>query len=186
MNNLPAAGFIFMKVGIHDGEDFECIVARKKEEISKTGMSFWGYGGSSCHPLRQVQPFAKQKREMGETIFLIMEEIHSNHQATNLVANEYSQDGINWSSIPDGIQVRGSRYALVLGEIQSSDLEIDLSRYNIAHGPSTGKIASNYIKGRTDKACIALRNSGISIDSPVSKHISFMAPLVEPYAVLVR
>ena len=51
---------IVMKVGFHAGEEWNEIIARKQGEISSTGVTFWGYGGSACHPLRQVQPFAHE------------------------------------------------------------------------------------------------------------------------------
>jgi hypothetical protein len=58
LSTAPEA-FIFMKIGSHAGETLEQILERKQREIERTGRSFWGYGGASCHPLTQLQPFAR-------------------------------------------------------------------------------------------------------------------------------
>lgn len=98
----PKSGLLFMKVGIHDGEPFEEILERKRREMKNAGVSFWGYGGGTCHPTNQVQPFARMKIEENENIYLVMEEINSKHAPTKKVAAQYSEDGINWKAIPNG------------------------------------------------------------------------------------
>jgi hypothetical protein len=179
-------GLIFMKVGIHDGEDFNEILERKKEEIRQTGMSFWGYGGGTCHPIQQVQPFAKMNILEGNDIYLVMEEINSHHSPTMMVAKQYSIDGITWSRIPDKISVRGSRYAIILDELEAGDLDIDLAEYEVAYGPSRGKQAPEYIKGRVDKACLNKRSTTNMDHVKIEKKINHIARLKDPYAVLVR
>ena len=181
----PETGLIFMKVGVHDGEAFDEILARKKEEMRQEGMRFWGYGGGTCHPTSQVQPFARMKILEGSDIYLVMEEIDSHHAPTKLIAQQYSIDGIKWQPIPDKIKVRGSRYAIILGELHEGDLDIDLAEYEVAYGPSRGKSASDYIKGRVDKACL---NRLSSIPSEYEKNeikISKIAMLTDPYDVFV-
>ena len=182
----PSTGLIYMKVGIHAGEDFNGILERKKEEIRQTGMSFWGYGGGTCHPIHQVQPFAKMKILEGNNIYLVMEQIDSHSPPTILVAQDYSVDGITWLPIPDKIIVRGSRYAIILDKLEEGDLDIDLAEYEVAYGPSRGKQASEYIKGHVDKACLNIRPNVSTDHVKVEKRISQMARLKDPYAVLVR
>src|SRR5438477_290714 len=58
MANLPDR-FLFMKVGNHANETWEQILERKRKEYDRTGRTFWGYGGTTCHPLGVVQPFAR-------------------------------------------------------------------------------------------------------------------------------
>lgn len=184
----PESGLLFMKVGVHDGEPFEEILDRKRHEIKKAGMSFWGYGGGTCHPTHQVQPFAKLKIEERENIYLVMEEIQSHHEETSKIASLYSLNGIDWKTIPDGIEVRGSRYAIVLDEIQDGDLDIDLSSYTVGYGPSRGKIAADYIKGRVDKACIERigdKSSAITIPKSL-KHVTHFGKIIDPFAVFVK
>jgi len=183
--DLTGSGLLFMKVGLHAGETLEEILARKREEFRKTGRTFWGYGGGTCHPTRQVQPFAKLSLERGRRIFLVMEAIDSHHPPAKIEAKQYSEDGINWKAIPEGINVLSSRYALVLGEIQSTDLEIDLGSYEVAIGPSLGKNAESYIQGRVDKACIQWAAQP-AVDSLKPTKIGHVAELVKPYSVFVR
>jgi len=175
MNNaskVPGT-FVFMKVGNHAGEDFESILKRKNRERERAGRIFWGYGGSVCHPLMQVQPFARQYiKNQGGDIFLLMEPVNSKADPDIDPAKEYSSDGANWQAIPDGIEVTGSRYALVLDEIHPVDIEISLQDYIVGVGHSRGKVASGYVLGRVDKACLTRTNGH--------------QQLLEPYAVLLR
>jgi hypothetical protein len=180
----PKTGLLFMKVGLHAGESFHQILERKRAEYRRTGVIFWGYGGGTCHP-HHVQPFARLRVEAGEQVYLIMEEIDSRHPPTSLVASQYSEDGIDWKPIPDGIQVRGSRYALVLGEIKEGDLDITFSEYEVAAGPSTGKSANGYIGGRVDKACL-VRAAQPSVVTGKTAKISHFAQLQPPYAVFTK
>jgi hypothetical protein len=114
-----------------------------------------------------------------------MQEINSHHPPTRIVAKEYSEDGIRWRPIPPQIEVRGSRYAIILDEIQAGDLDLDLSEYEVAVGPSVGQLASKYIGGRVDKACITRSplNSGVE---PTIKRINYLAKLKAPFAVFTR
>jgi len=182
----PNTGLLFMKVGLHAGESFEDILERKKQEYDDAGMIFWGYGGSTCHPTRHVQPFAKMMVEEHGDIYIVMEEIDSHHDPTVILAKEYSEDGVNWKPIPKGIEVRGSRYAVVLEELEEGDLDLDLSHYKVAAGPSTGRIASEYIGGRVDKACITMAAEQSSGVEPKIKKIHHHAKIKQPFAVFTR
>ncbi|MFH1674464.1 MAG: hypothetical protein ABIF87_13700, partial [Pseudomonadota bacterium] len=176
------------KVGLHAGETFDEILERKRREYQEAGVIFWGYGGNTCHPTQAIQPFARMKLEKGQNIYIVMEEIDSHHPPTKIVAEEYSADGIHWQPIPVGIEVRNSRYAVVLDELQDGDLDIDLSEFNVAVGPSMGKAASDYILRRVDKACITKSQepSALRIPQTTIKKIRHMAKIVEPYAVFLR
>ena len=182
--DLPA--IVFMKVGRHAGEDLELIIARKIKEFELTGMIFWGYGGGTMHPIQRVQPFARMMIEEGAELTLVMQPIDSHHPDTKVVATEYSRDGAHWEPIPRGIKVRGSRYALVLGEILPGDLEIDLVQYRVGAGPSAGRIASDYVQGRVDKACLQRVESPVGGAEPRIIKVTYAARLKEPYAVLLK
>ena len=188
MNGIipPKSGLLFMKVGLHAGETFEDILLRKKREYETAGAIFWGYGGGTCHPTRCVQPFARIKVEEGEKILIVMEEIDSRHPPSTMVAKEYSADGIIWQPIPKGIEVRGSRYAVVLNELHVGDLDIDLTEYEVGAGPSTGKPAGKFIAGRVDKACIVKSAVQAPSVQPLVKKIQHYAELQAPYAVFTR
>lgn len=180
--------FIFMKVGDHAGESFDDILKRKNEEFRNAGKVFWGYGGSACHPLNQVQPFARTHLRRQGSIYLVMEPIHSNADPDIIPAREFSADGVNWEPIPDGITVTGSRYALVLGEIEPGDLEIPLDDFIVGVGPSRGKAAHQYLRGRVDKACLEPRPEPASDRDEVvrMRQGKFVAQLQEPFAVILR
>jgi hypothetical protein len=179
--------FIFMKVGNHAGEGWEDILTRKRKEIEKAGVSFWGYGGTTCHPINHVQPFARLSIRQQNGIFLVMQPINSNAQPDIVPARQYSADGIIWQPIPKDILVTGSRYALVLDEILPSDLELDLRSFEVGIGPSEGRPAEQYLRARIDKACLAKSNqSRLSVSTTGGRKIGYVAKLKEPYAVLLR
>lgn len=184
-NNLTEA-FVFMKVGDHATEDFDKILERKNQEFKRTGRIFWGYGGTACHPLTQVQPFARMQVKKHGAVYLLMEKIDSNADPDIVPATMYSEDGINWKTIPDEIEVIGSRYALILDEIKPGDLEICIGDYEVAVGPSRGKNASEYIQRHLDKACLVSTSKRISSVEPKIKRIEVYAKLLEPYAVILR
>ena len=180
--------FIFMRVGRHAGEDFEEILERKRRELEQSGVIFWGYGGTTLHPIRQVQPFAKLWIENNGSIEILMQPIDSRADPDVLPANEFSVDGITWKTLPSGVKVTGSRYAIVLDEIKPGELSLDLGEFEVGIGPSRGRNASNYLRGRVDKGCLVARQSiGAEIDAgrkPIS--IGYQARLKDPYAVMLR
>lgn len=183
---VPADGesIVFMKVGRHAGETLDEIIARKRQEYERAGMIFWGYGGGTMHPVSRVQPFARSRlKDQGRIIF-VMEAMQSNHPDTEIFAKQYSVDGEHWEDVPDGIQVRGSRYALVLNELMPADLDINLADYRVGIGPSEGMAADNYIRGRVDKGCLSYAGRS-NVEEPARRHISLVATLREPYAVLL-
>jgi len=185
----PGAGLLFMKVGTHAKETLADIIARKKKEIEDAGVAFWGYGGNTCHPQTMVQPFAKAFEERGDSIHLLMEEMDSKHFAVPILAEEYSQDGIKWKAIPKGINVRGSRYALVIKDLHREELQIPLEQTRVAVGRSEGQLGSKYIQGRVDKGCLVVTPEPIVHDDPdltKTVKINLVADLVEPYAVFLR
>jgi hypothetical protein len=179
--------FVFMKVGKHAKESLDVILERKQRELDKTGRIFWGYGGATCHPTKQVQPFIRSKLAGGvNEIFLLMEPINSLADPQIEPAREYSVDNVNWEPIPKGIIVTGSKYALVLDEITPTTLTVDPRRYVVGIGDSMGKHAIDYLRGRVDKGCF--HKAEVPGAHPVSKHhaIGLVARMKDPYAVFVR
>lgn len=190
MNEIlqPNGSVLFMKIGIHAREPLEEIIKRKLREIDDTGQSFWGYGGNTCHPTSMVQPFASERDRAGHPIHLVMQKMTSNHWAEPLPADEYSVDGRVWQPVPEGIQVLGSRYALVIKDLQEVEFPLALSRTRVALGPSAGKSGRKYVSGRVDKACLDL---GPDIAVPIAPDediptIGLVATLQAPYAVFLR
>lgn len=184
----PNSAVLFMKIGIHAREPLEEIIKRKLQEIDEAGEAYWGYGGSTCHPTGMVQPFAKEQAELNRPIHLVMQKMESNHWAEPVPADEYSVDGRVWLPVPRGIQVRGSRYALVIEDLHEDDFTLPLSRTHVARGPSAGKSGKDYISGRVDKACLAL---DANVDIPLAPDesatpIGLVAKLKPPYAVFLR
>ncbi len=187
MNDIvqPGAGLIFMKVGTHAGEPLTEIIARKRREIEEAGFSFWGYGGSTCHPLTMVQPFAQDFVKRGGVIYLCMQPMNSQHFAVGR-AHQYSTDGAEWQAIPAAVNVKGSRYALVLGELRQEEFDLPLAQTRVAIGNSQGRAGDRYITGHVDKACLeVVADPAVHNGAAVAK-IGLVAKLVEPYAVLVR
>lgn len=183
----PGAGILFIKVGTHAQETLDAIIERKLEEIERTGMSFWGYGGNTCHPTSMVQPFAKELSAQGP-IHVCMETMVSNHFGVPESAAEYSADGDKWEFVPPEIDVRGSRYALVIKNLKEDRFSLPLGQTRVPVGPSSGRFGSRYVQGKVDKACLeVLPKSSVPPDVERNdRPISYVAELVEPYAVFLR
>ena len=181
----PGQGVLYMKVGTHAQESLEEIFARKTREIEEAGFAFWGYGGGTCHPQTMVQPFAKDYERRGSSIYLCMEPMISRHFAEPVRADEFSTDGLKWEEIPRAINVRGSRYALVIRDLRKEEFELALEGTRVALGNSMGARGSKYISGRVDKACLEIADPDPSVPQK-TVHIGLVAEIIEPYAVHVR
>jgi hypothetical protein len=190
MNKIikPGNPVIFMKVGVHAKESLEDIIQRKLKEIKAEGIAMWGYGGGTCHPSRMVQPFAHEQEQIGKPIFLVMEKMVSHHYAEPERAKEFSEDGLKWQTIPKGINVLGSRYALVIDSLHEEEFSLPVARTEVAAGPSVGRKGSDYIGGRVDKACLRMRADADIPPPPDEKvvNIGLVARLRTPYAVFLR
>lgn len=190
MNSIvrPGRGVLFMKVGTHAKETLPEIIERKLREVDEAGFAMWGYGGNTCHPLTMVQPFAQEFGGDGKPIYLCMEEMNSRHFAEPLSAAEYSADGKTWEPVPGAIDVRGSRYALLIDDLREEHFDLPLSQTRVPIGPSQGRIGARYVRGQVDKACLeVLDNPELpnEEDGTVRK-IGLVARLRPPYAVLLR
>ncbi len=185
---MKKAGLIFMKVGLHAQENIEDIVKRKQREFEEAGSIFWGYGGSTCHPLTMVQPFAKEVEKSGNQILIVMQKMNSKHAAPPDIAKQYSDDGVDWQPIPKGIEVRGSRYALVLDELRVEEFDLDLGELQVGVGPSRGRKADKYLVGQADKGCFLYtpRDLPVAQDEQVLKRIGLVARVKTPYAVFLK
>lgn len=190
MNALmkPGTGILFMKVGIHAQEPLDQIIERKLKEIRDTGYALWGYGGNTCHPTTMVQPFANSFASKGEPIHMCMEEMVSNHFAEGLSAAESSADGISWERIPNTIDVRGSRYALVIDKLHEDRFLLPLEKTVVPVGPSSGRVGSRYVKGKVDKACLEVlaEPERVNDEDRNERSIRFVAELRSPFAVFLR
>ncbi|MCP5305264.1 MAG: hypothetical protein H6953_07445 [Chromatiaceae bacterium] len=180
------SGVVFMKVGVHAQESLEDIIKRKQDEFAAAGRIFWGYGGNTCHPRTIVQPFARKFESIGQSVHLIMHRMNSKHFEAPELAKEYSEDGVSWYAIPDGIEVRGSMFGMVIGGLTEEEFDFNLRSAIVSVGPSRGKRAADYLKGQADKGCFELLGEGIQADEESTKRITLTAPLVAPYAVFLR
>ncbi|AZD05462.1 hypothetical protein C4K26_0021 [Pseudomonas chlororaphis] len=181
-------GVIFMKVGLHASESLEDIVKRKRREYEEAGSIFWGYGGSSCHPRTMVQPFGKSMQEEGKHLLIIMNEMNSKHAAPPVAATHYSKDGVDWEAVPRGIEVRGSRFALVLDELRLDEFEVNLNDFEVGLGQSRGKAASEYLKGQNDKGCLIYHEPHVPPppEEQIVKRIGLIARVKPPFAVFLK
>ncbi len=181
----PGAGVLYMKVGTHAQEELADIIQRKRREIDEAGFAMWGYGGSTCYPTSMVQPFAREFATKGEPINLVMHKMKSRHYAEKVRAARYSVDGTKWETIPDAINVLGSRYALMIKNLREYADELDLGSTRVAVGRNEGRLGSRYIQGQADKACLVVTEpERVNAEHKVVK-IDLVAELVEPYAVFL-
>lgn len=182
----PGSGVLYMKVGTHARESLDEIVERKSKEIKETGFGMWGYGGNTCHPSTMVQPFARKFSKEGQPIHLVMEVMDSKHFAEPYSAAEYSEDGLTWQPVPDTIEVRGSRYALVIKNLHHDEFKLPLHGTRVPVGPSTGRVGSRYVQGRVDKACLEVDFLTDVTEKQNERAIGLVAEIVKPYAVFLR
>lgn len=184
----PGVGLLFMKVGIHAREPLASIIARKTKEIEDEGFSMWGYGGNTCHPRTMVQPFAAAHELRGEPIVLVMNEMTSTHWAEQVRATQFSVDDQDWKDMPDGINVLGSRFALVIEDLRREEFVLPLDHTRVALGLSQGRAGSRYVQGRVDKACLEVVPDGeVAADvKPAAMRINLVAKLRKPYAVFLK
>jgi hypothetical protein len=184
----PGDGLLFMKVGTHARESLDDIIRRKTKEIEDAGFGMWGYGGNTCHPTSMVQPFAEQFTSGGRKIFLCMQPMESRHFAAPACAAQYSADGIGWTDIPEAINVRGSRWALMIDSLEAKEFDLPLNQTRVPVGPSQGKLGSRYIRGQVDKACLEfLPTPEMTNEEEVrSAQIGLVSGLRAPFAVFLR
>jgi len=181
----PGAGVLYMKVGTHAKEGLAEIIARKRKEIDDEGFAMWGYGGSTCYPTSMVQPFARKFEAKRQPIHLVMQKMNSRHYAEQVRAKRFSADGVKWEEMPDGINVLGSRYALVIKDLREHDEILDLSSTRVAVGPNEGRLGSRYIMGQADKACLEVVDAERLNEAAKQVHIDLIAELAAPYAVFL-
>jgi hypothetical protein len=177
---LTPENILVMKVGVHAREAWEAIVRRKQEEEALVGVTWWGYGGSVCHPRTQVQPFA---RGTVEGVTVVMLRTPHDFLGPPSVATEFSEDGSTWRPVPSGLRVTGSKYALVLRSLRASDDTIDLTAYDVGIGPMAGTPLSQYLRSRVDKACATLAREPLE---RAATAVALRADLTAPFAVLLR
>jgi hypothetical protein len=178
---LPAGPCVIMKAGPHAGEGLDAIIARKQQETASAGWCLWGYGGSACHPLTQVQPHARSARPSPVTVMFI--ETTSTPAVNSSAACEYSADVREWMLVPEGHRVTGSKWALVLRGLARTCQQIDLGAYQVAVGPNADKNLAAYLRGRCDKACAIPAGTPGPITSAL---VIATAELAPPYSVFLR
>lgn len=183
MASVFPQALVFMKVGFHGDEDLEAILKRKAEEEAISGVVFWGYGGTLCHPTRQIRPFAERCKDMGLSVSVVMASTHSKFNVEPTAAKEFSEDGLVWQPLPHEVKVIASRHALIMRDLKLCQIELDLNSYVVAIGQSEGRRFSEYIRGRVDKGC-AISSIPTLPRKPIA--VAFTGVLVSPYAVFVR
>lgn len=169
---------LFMKVGVHARESLEEIIARKQREIEDEGFALWGYGGNTCHPAR-VRDFAS-----AGPIRLVMQGMKSMHAAQPRRAKTYSTDGSQWRTVPRGINVLGSQFALAISNLEQVEAQLDLGATRVALGATSGRSGTAYIKGRVDKACLV--PGALDPDQSKIVDIDLVADVIEPFAVFLH
>lgn len=178
---------LIMKIGPQGEENLPEIIERKNREAEIPGFAYWGYGGVNCSPLR-VQNWVKELKKEGKSVKVLFSITPSLFHGTHIPdAKELSEDNVSWYHVSQETRITVSKYALVLKNLRESNFALDLNAYEIAVGPSRGKILTNYLKGQSDKALAQRINHPIKNDTEIKERkISFTADVVEPYAVFVR
>ena len=174
---------VFMKYGVHGSENPVDIIKRKQNEIIQEGICFWGYGGSLCHPIKQIHPFVEENYKNGFDTFALMQFTKSKHRGDSKLARYFSIDNSVWKELPKNVNVYSSKYALCFSEIKICAFDLNMNDYMVAAGPSSGCILSEYIRFRVDKACASRRYVNVDNNNVL---ISLSCKLSPPYAVFIK
>lgn len=178
---MKLENIIIMKCGTHATEKIEDIYKRKKQEEVANSFFYWGYGGTFCHPITQVQPFCNRKK-----VYLLLTETKSELNNFPQRAQYYSTDKVKCHKINPNINILGSKYALVAKYLEKCDFLLDLNSYEVAIGNSRGKNLSSYLTGRVDKACAIKRKKEENKQDERKIKITMIAELEYPYSVFVK
>ena len=163
---------IIMKYGVHAQEDVQNIIIRKKREYNEVGKIFWGYNGVLCNPRTQVLPFLEENQKKGEETYLLLVRTFSDYTGEGYKGKQFSYDKKEWKEIPKGINVIGSKYAIICDDLIECNLQINLNNYTVAVGKSFQRPLQEYFRGRVDKAC-ALYNVNTHSKNQTFVQISF-------------
>lgn len=176
-----------MKYGVHAGHSVDSIINRKRADFEAHGRIYWGYGGTICHPLKQIQPFTEQAMQDGEKVYLALSRTNSALYNPQTQSSLYSVNGSEWYNVPKDMEIFGSRYAIICRELVRCSFEINTSAYLIGVGINRGKNLSQYLKGRVDKACAFYKGSEHNDEMQTKTvKIDYIAEIVEPYAVFLK
>lgn len=180
-----------MKYGVHASESVAAIVSRKRRESAIAGVTFWGYGGTLCHPVNQVQPFAKAVVATNGAVYLVMSSTQSELHSDPWQGTIYSASKYEWQSLPTSVEVYGSKYAIVCSDFSECKFDINLADYEVAVGASRGRNLSDYINGRVDKACASLIGENKARSTRIEAKdkrvtITLIARVIEPYSVFIK
>lgn len=178
----PFGAVLVMRVGFHAGESLDEILQRKTAEIAEHGFTYWGYGGSSCHPLTQVQPFHRDHAPVVAFVLTVSDPGLTTHEMS-----EVSADKSLWRPVSPH-RVTSSKWGLVLTSLKPVATTIDLSLFEVAIGQSKGKPLSAYLRGRCDKACAVSVAPGVTSEHQVARiePVVALGRLGQPAAVFFR
>lgn len=182
MEELPDH-VVVMKVGPHGGETLTEIIERKTSELlrSRVGIVYWGYGGSVCHPTRQVRPLVELATGRVGVIFI---ETKSDPGITPRIASHLSENSKDWAPVENG-QITSSKWALTLSSLTPTNYRVDLTLYRVAVGGSAGKLLSEYMRGRCDKACV-VKSKSEQNTTPVYAEVIATGLLAAPWSVFLK
>lgn len=186
MDKINLKNIVIMKYGVHASEAVDNIIKRKIKEFHEEGKMFWGYGGKTCHPKNQIHPFIELNILNNEKTYLLLTKTTSDFNNQPIKARQYSKDGVHWENIPKRINVFGSKFAIVCGELKKCDYTIDLNKYTVPVGNSKGKILSEYFKRRIDKACGQYLGKNKNDYYKNEVNILYYAEIIEPFAIFIK
>jgi hypothetical protein len=180
MNNAV----IFMKWGFHV-HDEATILQQKRDDLARFGWFVWGYNGTLCHPVKQVQPFARQGMREHGSVCLAMSPTSSKPDLGGNRATQFSVtgDARDYKPLPTGMNAFGSKYGIVCNGLSKCNDVLNLDEYEVAIGAKKGRLLSDYIAYQISKGC-AVKRQGARGSVPVA--ITLHCNVIEPFAVFLR
>lgn len=175
-------------MGDHAGEDADAIFTRKKNDITRTGKTFWLMRSPKARPA-QVQEICKTIPAY--TIFVEPATKGGARPTTKEgVAKEYSYDGVLWQWLPEGLSpVTGKldtgATALVF-DMMTTDVSGTLDLWNYGEFSDIQK-PLKFILG-CSTVCAVRNDTKAHLEKMKSRYrgIAAVARLADPYCVWIR
>ena len=116
---------------------------------------------------------------------LVLLETKSSYKSDVGVVKLYSENGVDYQTFKNTVQLQGAQFSFVAKNIQKID-SFRLSDYLVVHGKNEGLPLNEHLKFRVNKSFAILRTDLDKQIETTEESKSLMATLVPPYAIWLK